>query len=139
FGRDASGCRARRTGDRGFWTNRRADEPAGRRRARGPDQSGLVPAVLDARVSHRPSMHARRGGRPRGRRGAADAVTRRPAVFLDRDGTLIEDIGYLRVVREVAFYPWTVDAVRALNRAGLPVVVITNQSGVARGLLTEAM
>ena len=63
----------------------------------------------------------------------------RPAVFLDRDGTLIEDIGYLRLVREVAFYPWTVDAVRALNRAGLPVVVITNQSGVARGLVSEAM
>ena len=37
----------------------------------------------------------------------------------------------------MAFFPWTVDAVRALNQAGLPVVVITNQSGVARGLLTE--
>jgi D-glycero-D-manno-heptose 1,7-bisphosphate phosphatase len=63
----------------------------------------------------------------------------KPAVFLDRDGTLIEDIGYLRFAREVAFYPWSVDAVRALNRAGFPVVVITNQSGVARGLLTEPM
>ena len=62
-----------------------------------------------------------------------------PAVFLDRDGTLIEDIGYLRVPGEVAFYPWTVDAVRALNRSGLPVIVITNQSGVARGILTEPM
>ena len=60
-------------------------------------------------------------------------------VFLDRDGTLIEDIGYLRFAREVAFYPWTVDAVRALNQAGLPVVVTTNQSGVARGILTEPM
>jgi D-glycero-D-manno-heptose 1,7-bisphosphate phosphatase len=60
-----------------------------------------------------------------------------PAVFLDRDGTLIEDVGYLRHVRDVVFFPWTVDAVRALNHAGLPVVVITNQSGVARGLLTE--
>jgi D-glycero-D-manno-heptose 1,7-bisphosphate phosphatase len=63
----------------------------------------------------------------------------RPAVFLDRDGTLIEDIGYLRFARDVAFYPWTVDAVRALNQAGLPVVVTTNQSGVARGILTESM
>ena len=62
----------------------------------------------------------------------------RPAVFLDRDGTLIEDVGYLRHVRDVAFFPWTVDAVRALNQAGLPVVVITNQSAVARGFLTEA-
>jgi D-glycero-D-manno-heptose 1,7-bisphosphate phosphatase len=61
------------------------------------------------------------------------------AVFLDRDGTLIQDIGYLRFPREVAFYPWSVDAVRALNQAGLSVVVTTNQSGVARGILTEPM
>ena len=39
----------------------------------------------------------------------------------------------------MAFYPWTVDAVRALNQAGLPVVVTTNQSGVARGILSESM
>jgi D-glycero-D-manno-heptose 1,7-bisphosphate phosphatase len=63
----------------------------------------------------------------------------KPAVFLDRDGTLIHDIGYLRFAREVAFYPWSIDAVRALNQAGLPVVVTTNQSGVARGILTEPM
>ena len=59
-------------------------------------------------------------------------------MFLDRDGTLIKDVGYLRAVGDVAFFPWTVDAVRALNQAGLPVVVITNQSGVARGFITEA-
>ncbi len=61
----------------------------------------------------------------------------KPAVFLDRDGTLIEDVGYLRTVRDLRLFPWTVDAVRALNHAGFPVVVITNQSGIARGLLTE--
>ena len=61
-----------------------------------------------------------------------------PAVFLDRDGTLIEDVGYIGRVEQVAFYPWTVDAIRALNRAGLPVVVVTNQAGVARGYFTEA-
>jgi D-glycero-D-manno-heptose 1,7-bisphosphate phosphatase len=66
-------------------------------------------------------------------------VTPRAAVFLDRDGTLIADIGYLRYPRDVSLFPWTVDAVRALNQAGYPVVVITNQSGIARGLLTEAM
>jgi D-glycero-D-manno-heptose 1,7-bisphosphate phosphatase len=59
-------------------------------------------------------------------------------VFLDRDGTLVEDSGYLRLASQLAVYPWTVDAVRALNRAHLPVVVITNQSGVARGFFTEA-
>jgi D-glycero-D-manno-heptose 1,7-bisphosphate phosphatase len=60
------------------------------------------------------------------------------AVFLDRDGTLIEDVGYLDDPRRVAFYPWSVDAVRALNRAGLRVVLTTNQSGIARGYLSEA-
>ena len=63
----------------------------------------------------------------------------KPAVFLDRDGTLIHDIGYLRFARQLALYPWSIDAVRALNQAGLPVVVTTNQSGVARGILTEPM
>ena len=61
----------------------------------------------------------------------------RPAVFLDRDGTLIEDAGYLDAIDRLVFYPWTVDTIRALNGAGLPVVVITNQSGIARGYFTE--
>jgi len=51
---------------------------------------------------------------------------------------MIEDIGYLNALDQIAFYPWTVDAVRALNRADLPVVVTTNQSGIAKGFLTEA-
>ena len=62
----------------------------------------------------------------------------RPAVFLDRDGTIIEDVGYLHRFDQIALYPWSVDAIRCLNRAGLAVVVITNQSGVARGMFTEA-
>ena len=62
-----------------------------------------------------------------------------PAVFLDRDGTLIDDVGYLDSVDRIDVFPWTIDAVRSLNRAGLPVVVVTNQSGVARGYLTEAL
>ena len=60
------------------------------------------------------------------------------AVFLDRDGTIIEEVGYLDRIERVAFYPWTIDAVRALNRAGLHVVMVTNQSGVARGFFSEA-
>ena len=60
------------------------------------------------------------------------------AVFLDRDGTMIEDVGYLDALSRVEFYPWTVDAIRMLNRAGCPVVVVTNQSGIARGLFDEA-
>jgi D-glycero-D-manno-heptose 1,7-bisphosphate phosphatase len=61
------------------------------------------------------------------------------AVFLDRDGTLIEEVGYLDRVERVALYPWSVDAVRALNRSGLRVVLVTNQSGIARGFFTEAI
>jgi D-glycero-D-manno-heptose 1,7-bisphosphate phosphatase len=62
----------------------------------------------------------------------------RPAVFLDRDGTLIEDVGYLEHTSQIDVYPWTAEALRALNRAGIPVVVTTNQAGIARGFFTEA-
>jgi D-glycero-D-manno-heptose 1,7-bisphosphate phosphatase len=50
---------------------------------------------------------------------------------------MIEDVGYLNALDRIAFFPWTVDAIRALNQAGLAVVVVTNQSGIARGLFTE--
>lgn len=62
----------------------------------------------------------------------------RAAVFLDRDGTIIEDVGYLDAVERIDVFPWSTDAIRALNRAGLPVVVITNQAGVARGYFPES-
>jgi len=61
------------------------------------------------------------------------------AVFLDRDGTLIEEIGYLDRPERVDLYPWSIEAIRAFNRAGLRVVMATNQSGVARGFFTEAV
>ena len=62
----------------------------------------------------------------------------RRAVFLDRDGTLIEEAGYLDRLERLVFFPYTVDAVRVLNHAGFAVVVITNQAGVARGIVEEA-
>jgi D-glycero-D-manno-heptose 1,7-bisphosphate phosphatase len=65
-------------------------------------------------------------------------VSLRPAVFLDRDGTLIEEAGYLDRLERLVFYPYSVDAVRLLNRADLAVVIITNQAGVARGIFLEA-
>ena len=61
----------------------------------------------------------------------------RPAVFLDRDGTLIEDPGYLADPLAMRLLPGAAAAVARLNAAGLPAVVVTNQSGIARGLLTE--
>ena len=58
------------------------------------------------------------------------------AVFLDRDGTIIEDAGYLRDPAGVRLLPGAAQAIRRLNEHGLIVVVATNQSGIARGLLT---
>jgi D-glycero-D-manno-heptose 1,7-bisphosphate phosphatase len=60
------------------------------------------------------------------------------AVFLDRDGTLIEEVGYLDRLDRVRFFPYSVDAVRLLNRAGFVVIVATNQAGIARGFFDEA-
>jgi D-glycero-D-manno-heptose 1,7-bisphosphate phosphatase len=61
-----------------------------------------------------------------------------PAVFLDRDGTIIDDVGYLDRAEDVAVYPWSADALRLLKRGGFAIVVITNQSGVARGFYPES-
>src|SRR3954466_11640293 len=60
------------------------------------------------------------------------------AVFLDRDGTLIEEAGYLERLERLVFFPFSIDAVRVLNHAGFAVVVITNQAGIARGIVREA-
>jgi D-glycero-D-manno-heptose 1,7-bisphosphate phosphatase len=60
-----------------------------------------------------------------------------PCVFLDRDGTLNEDVGYLDRIERLTIFPAAVDAVRLLNRAGFRVVVVTNQAGVAQGLYDE--
>lgn len=60
----------------------------------------------------------------------------RPAVFLDRDGTLIEDRHYLADPAGVALLPGAAAAVRRLNRAGYAAVLVTNQSGIGRGLFT---
>jgi histidinol-phosphate phosphatase family protein len=65
-------------------------------------------------------------------------VSPRPAVFLDRDGTLIADTGYIADPTVVRLLPGAGEAVARLNRSGLAVVVVTNQSGIARGLLDEA-
>ena len=59
-------------------------------------------------------------------------------IFLDRDGTLIEEAHFLRVPEQVRLIPGAAPAVRALNQADFLVVVVTNQSGVARGLFDES-
>lgn len=62
---------------------------------------------------------------------------KRRAAFLDRDGTLIEDAHYLSRPEQVKLIPGAADAIRRLNEAGIAVVVVTNQSGIARGMFTE--
>jgi len=57
----------------------------------------------------------------------------KPAVFLDRDGTLNEEVDYLHRVEEVTLIPGAAAAVARLNALGIPVIVITNQSGIGRG------
>jgi D-glycero-D-manno-heptose 1,7-bisphosphate phosphatase len=62
----------------------------------------------------------------------------RPAVFLDRDGTLIRDFHFIGKPEMVELLPGVGRAVRKLNDAGWPVIVVTNQSGIARGFFSEA-
>jgi histidinol-phosphate phosphatase family protein len=65
-------------------------------------------------------------------------VSARGAVFLDRDGTIIEDTGYIADPAAVRLLPGAAPAIARLNRAGRSAIVVTNQSGIARGLLDEA-
>src|SRR5688572_23653652 len=60
------------------------------------------------------------------------------AVFLDRDGTMIEEVGYLKDPSRVKLIPGAAEGIRRLNTAGVPVVVVTNQSGIGRGYFPEA-
>jgi D-glycero-D-manno-heptose 1,7-bisphosphate phosphatase len=57
----------------------------------------------------------------------------RPAVFMDRDGTLTEEVGYVNHPSRLRLLPRSAEAVRRLNAAGIAAVVVTNQAGIARG------
>lgn len=59
------------------------------------------------------------------------------AIFLDRDGTLIEDVGYLDRPEDIKVHPAALEAVARINQSGALAVVITNQSAVARGQVSE--
>lgn len=60
------------------------------------------------------------------------------AVFLDRDGTIMEDVHFIRNPDDVKLLPGAAEAIAGLNRQKILVIVVTNQSGIARGLLTVA-
>ena len=61
----------------------------------------------------------------------------RPAVFIDRDGTLTEEVGYVNHPRRLRLLPRGAEAIRRLNQARIPAVLVTNQAGVARGYFSE--
>ena len=63
--------------------------------------------------------------------------TPRPAVFMDRDGCLTEEVGYVNHPSRLRLLPRTAEAIARLNRAGVPAVMVTNQAGIARGYFSE--
>jgi len=65
--------------------------------------------------------------------GTASLPLLRPGVLLDRDGTIIVDYGYVGSVERVELIPGAAEAIASFNAAGIPVAVVTNQAGVARG------
>jgi D-glycero-D-manno-heptose 1,7-bisphosphate phosphatase len=58
------------------------------------------------------------------------------AIFLDRDGTINEEVGYLRSLTQLALLPQALTAIKLINASGMKSIVVTNQSGVARGFFT---
>lgn len=64
-------------------------------------------------------------------------VNENRAVFLDRDGTINEEVGYLRDLRNLVILPGAAAAIRLINESGMKAVVVTNQAGVARGYFSE--
>jgi D-glycero-D-manno-heptose 1,7-bisphosphate phosphatase len=63
----------------------------------------------------------------------------RPAAFLDRDGTICEEMGYLNHISRLHIFPFAAQAIRRLNEAHMPVIVVTNQSGISRGIFPESL
>lgn len=63
----------------------------------------------------------------------------RPAVFLDRDGTICEEVGYLNHISRLNVFPFAAAAIRRLNEAHIPVIVVSNQAGISRKIIPEAL
>ncbi len=64
---------------------------------------------------------------------------KRRAIFMDRDGTISEEVGYVNHLSRYKVMPDSLEAIRLVNRAGLLAIVTTNQSGVARGYFSESL
>ncbi len=103
-------------------------------RMRGWPLAGFHLDIGTPQAYQRADHEARRIARERG----FDAQGRRKAVFLDRDGTVIEHVRYLASPCDVRLLPGAADALARLRAAGFATVMITNQSAIARGVITEA-
>jgi len=68
-----------------------------------------------------------------------EAAQVKRAVFIDRDGTISEEVGYIRDLNQFHLMPHSAEAIKLMNEHGLKVIMVTNQSGVARGYFTEAL
>lgn len=66
-----------------------------------------------------------------------ERICKKPAVFLDRDGVLTKEKSYICKIEEFEIFPYAADCIRRIHEKGYYAIVITNQSGVARGLFTE--
>jgi len=67
----------------------------------------------------------------------SDSNAKRPAAFIDRDGTLIEEVNFLSKVDDLRVFAYTAEALRLLKEKGFYVVVVTNQSGIGRAIYSE--
>ena len=68
-----------------------------------------------------------------GRRPPAPGAPARPGVFLDRDGVIVEDVGYLHRIEDIRYIDGALGAIAKLNQLGIPVVMVTNQAGIGKG------
>lgn len=73
------------------------------------------------------------------RRPSETTMAAKTAVFLDRDGTIIEEVGYLDNIEQLKLIPGAARAIGLLNKAGIPAIMLTNQSGIARGYFSESL
>ena len=71
------------------------------------------------------------------RLGRVNQQMKRPALFMDRDGTISEEVGYVNHPSRFRLFPYTADAIKLLNDNGWLAIVVTNQAGVARGYFAE--
>ena len=65
-------------------------------------------------------------------------MQKKPAIFLDRDGTINEEVGYIERLDKLVIIPAAFEAIRLINLSGFTAVVVTNQAGIAKGLFNEA-